>query len=198
MHIKITPTVYEDLFALAGARNDTKRVLNKYSKFSQDPGHDSRFAHLVGVLGEYATARVLGGDIDRAIYTLAGDGGVGDVTLRFGGQKIEVKTRRFRDCDFALASTDPAKFRAAFAVLVWPGIQCPNALATPRDVSVAAYGPGLWMDVVGYLTRQDFFRLASRVDYGHGERLAVAPEHFRPLTLASAPVSAARLLQEAY
>lgn len=79
------------------------------------------------------------------------------------GTTIEVKSRRKAGGDFALNNDRLSSFRSELGVLCWPG---------PDEGSV---------EVVGYMTQQDFATLATLGNLGRGPRLIYPTNRLRPI-----------------
>lgn len=93
----------------------------------------------MGLLGEYAVAESLGLSTDTEV-TITGDGGYGDLTYH-DGRMIGVKTNMRRGGRYRLPYRDVGLLYDDLLVLCWPGDEI------VQDASI---------DIVGYLTRQQF------------------------------------------
>jgi hypothetical protein len=115
--------------------------------------------NLHGVMGEYAVAKYLGLKLDHSI-NLSGDDKVAD--LKRGDETIQVKTNmaRWRQCYLYFNSLD--LFRANIAVLA--------KIKSATEV-----------DLVGWVTRDDFHKKAYRKNFGYGERFCLEEEQLRDM-----------------
>lgn len=161
--VEIDLDQFEMLSGLAAMRSDPKAARGGRHAKGFDGVKTSYEAHLAGLLGEFAAARVLGVDIDRTIYGHGGDGHRGDLTL-LSGETVEVKTRGKRGFAFALGSLDSTEFKAKYGVLVWP--------AHTQKLEPC------WMDVVGWISRGEFLARMRAVNFGYGPRLCVEAAYF--------------------
>ena len=145
-------------------------------KFLKD--RDDLTTHVIGILAEMAVAESLGASIEMDAR-LTGDDHEADHRLP-SGERIQTKYRLRRGWDFALSGDSLDEFKADYGVLVWPEM---TQRTGPHDLS---------MEIVGYVSRAEFQRLAVTKDYGYGPRLVIEAQHFRPiheLTKHSWPVA---------
>ena len=106
----------------------------------------------MGVESEMAVCELYGVPVD-AHASLRGDAGY---DLEIAGLKVEVKCRRRPGYSFAMMDSLP--MRADAGVLVYEN-------------------DGEYL-IHGVISREKFGRVADRVDYGYGDRLAAGPEYF--------------------
>ena len=151
MHVKLTDQQRGLAMAIAMRRNNPKVAAGVPSQRLTD-ARGELDTHLVGVESEIAVAWLYGADMDAH----AGLGGDEGYDLEIAGRKVEVKCRKKQGYTFALMDTGP--LRAEAGVLVY---ECDGGYL-----------------IHGVISRQKFMKVAERVDYGYGERLAAGPEHF--------------------
>jgi hypothetical protein len=111
----------------------------------------------MGIMGECATALLLGVSIDSRIF----DRGDGGVDLSYRGKTVSVKTTR-TGWDFALINSDDR------------GVKDINVLCWKIDCRT--------VEVVGYLPAEIFRQKHKIKDYGYGNRYVCEAKYFRPLT----------------
>ena len=137
-------------------------------KQGRDRGRFSRVkssmdVHFEGIRAEYAVAKAFLLPYDPR-NSPHGDGNKPDLTLP-DGTTVQVKFRDKVGFDLALNSNNPAELTAQVIVLCYP--------ASPAPLNDD-------IEIVGYLTREEFLRLAVERDYGYGPRLAVSPGQLEP------------------
>jgi hypothetical protein len=162
--VPIPEAIYDGL-----ARIARRREASKGSRVGKDQCATDREGwklHLLGLLGEWAVAKALGSEIDLQILERAGDGHEGDIVLA-NGETVQVKTTKQRGWAFRTLDAEGSDFRDHYGVLVWP--------LTP---GLRTTGPGV--QIIGWLTRDQFFRFAQIDDYGYGPRLVCEAAYFNP------------------
>lgn len=133
--------------------------------------HSSLAVHLWGLLGEQATAQLLGLAVDHTSFGTRGDRKIGDLEARGPGRRVtrvQVKTRTKRGWDFALNSLNVSEFRAHYGVLCWPvsDIQFPRMVeALEEGLTALAARYAASIDVVGWIDRDDFALTAREENY---------------------------------
>jgi hypothetical protein len=118
---------------------------------------DGIAAHEMGLAGEAFVAVLFGGALD-ASSRLGGDDGAPDVILP-GGITVNVKTRS----------------APGYAYLLTPGH---NTLGADYGVLVWQIAPMAY-ELGGIIAASDFDAVAEPMDYGHGRRIGVKPQHMR-------------------
>ena len=117
--------------------------------------------HKLGTLAELAVAKLL------CIYPLIGIDDRRDIPdhdlMLHNGQTLEVKYRAGGGGEFALNNDRPTSWKTDYGVLVWPG---------PDDMS---------LDIVGFMTREDFATHAYTGNLGRGLRLIYPTAMLRPI-----------------
>jgi len=110
-------------------------------------------ANRFGFMAEFAVARVFGAGEPR--LNIATDGGV---DLWLDDISVDVKYTKTR----LLIFDSLEKFKAKVAILV-----------THRDLGV--------MEIIGWMGKKDFERVAIAKDFGYGERMVAQAEDLRPI-----------------
>lgn len=116
----------------------------------------SRDLHRIGMLGEYAAAKILGIKLNQEIH----DGSDGGADLEFKGISIQVKTFTYTGANREVYVTE----RPNSTIIV----SC--RLLSPNEV-----------EAEGWITTEDFMALAKRKDYGYGERLSIPVADLKPI-----------------
>lgn len=151
-------------FDIAWLRNEPKRQRSITSR-KLNPKRDDLTTHVFGVLAEMAVMHVLDSTMDTTSI-LSGDKHKPDHIL-YGRYSLQTKYRDQRGWSFALYSTNPDEFNADIGILVYP--------ARDRD----KHDPfDLSMEIVGCISRDKFFRVATIANYGYGDRYIVESNHF--------------------
>jgi hypothetical protein len=134
---------------LAERRNVVKGV---YGVRNQRHHQRSDFeTHLIGIMGEYATAKHFGVTVDTSV-ALAGDDKISD--LRIGNYRVQVKTRAEQRGGFHMYFNSLSLFKA------------------DRAISTCIAGPAS-VQIVGWMDRASFAELATELDFGYGKRIGV-------------------------
>lgn len=122
--------------------------------------------HFDGLRAECAVAWYLGApELVSFSVDLHGDGGS---DLRLRGLAIQVKASTYQPPLLRFDPTGSQRFRANAGALAF----------VPSDDGAC------WVDLYGWIWRDEFMRRAQRRDFGYGERLVVGPP-LHPLHLLS-------------
>ena len=155
------------IFGRAQERNGPK-VRRGVPNYRIHPTKSDLQTHYEGCRAEYAVAKVLNGSADWTC-SLHGDDGMPDIDLP-DGTTVQVKYRRKRGWDFALLGDDYEEFTSDIGILVWP--------ANGDDVRSTSHQS---VDIVGYITREQFEKRAIIKNYGYGARLVVEANQLEPI-----------------
>ena len=151
------------IFERAKERHETKNGI-----VVADWGKHSLQRHYEGCRAEYAVERDLGGVADWSVRP-GGDNGEPDIFFPHLDMTGQVKYRGQRGWDFALRTNNILDFRADLGILVWP--------ADGDDVRSTDYQS---VDIVGYITQEQFKERAIVKGYGYGDRLVVEANQLQP------------------
>lgn len=186
MNVTIPYAEYKDIYQLAHRRNKPWSGAWAEDSHNKMDLREARFLHLIGLCGEWATAKLLGGiDVSRLAWHEKGDRGAPDLWAMGGRVGIEVKTRMNRTYEFSLASADVGDFQADIGVLVVPANEIVEVIFRSRNegkLTNLAYQGKLAVDVVGYITQYEFPEKSHYDDFGFGQRLAVHTELLHKIT----------------
>lgn len=115
--------------------------------------------HMIGVMGEYATAKHFGVKVDTEI-SLSGDDKVSD--LEIGDYRVQIKTRLPQRPPLYLYFNSLDLFRA--------------------DRAVCALVPGpATVELVGWMDRERFAEEARPINFGYGVRYAVPEDRLQDM-----------------
>lgn len=153
--VHFDPETLAKCHALADRRHANK-LREKATDLKYSQKLSSQDLHRIGILGEYAVAKILEIPIDTQIH----DGSDGGSDLEFKGASIQVKTFTYTGANREVYTTEPP------TTLIL--ISC--RLLSPNEV-----------EVEGWITSEDFKALAKRKDYGYGERLSASIADLRPI-----------------
>jgi hypothetical protein len=167
--VTFSDVVLWKLTQVAHYRNDPKLASAKVENRRVDPNRGDVQINLQGLMGEYATARLLGEPFDLGI-DLEGDGGVTD--LYCGERSVQVKYNNTPTGD--LYFTSVADFKADLAVLT---------VAAGKNA----------VRVVGYAERERFQREHAVRDWGYGPVAAMPQPALGPIERLMARAEAWRL-----
>jgi hypothetical protein len=157
--VRLTDREIWTLRQIAEARNAPKMAAG-VTNYRIDPNQSDFDLHFKGLKAEYAVAKALGVPFDLSI-SLGGDDHEKDLLLA-DGRTVSVKFRTQRGWDYALTRDRLSEFKADLGILVWP-----------------AEGDAL--ELVGYVTREDFAIRARRKNFTYGDRLVVEAAQMRPI-----------------
>jgi hypothetical protein len=153
--VRVLAAEMEYLCRVADHRNGPKIGVVRNRRV--DRRHGDLELNVLGVIGEYVTARYLGTHLDDRAR-LDGDGGVTD--LHWRGWQLQVKTNQYPHGELYFNTVDD--FKADFGVLVVPE------------------GEDTWR-MAGWIDRAEFRRRAQPRDWGYGERASVPRTALRPM-----------------
>lgn len=182
MIIKFSDEELNLIKQVAHLRNDPKE--GSVNNYRIDESRGDYAIHCQGVAGELAVAKALNIEIDsRAI--LHGDGGIIDLKLP-DSRTIQVKYRNFSD-------------RSKEVYLYWnhldlekrkpPTCSCCHKKVRRSEVFLADIGtmvvphtPGRAVEIMGYVTKEDFLKKYTIQNFGYGNRYAISHKDLEPIT----------------
>ena len=141
------------------ARRQVVKESHKVPSLKFDINRTEYELHYIGSMGEYAVARTLGIKIDKDVHP-AGDNGS---DLYLNGKSLQVKTRTFGGPDVKLFFNDVSDFTADIVV----GVQ----MLSPVRV-----------DILGWISRDEFCEKQTNHDFGYGPRAVVAASALHPIS----------------
>jgi len=152
---------WDQSWETARVRNSAKSErLKRFSWRNPDDEEEAIKVNQEGILAEIILARLLNGGIDTAVYNDGHDSSY-DVLLP-DKRTIEVKYRKKRYYEFSLATDSLNSFKSQIGILLTP---VSNQSSPKEDLA---------LDIRGWISRQEFARLARVDNFGRGKRLVVA------------------------
>jgi hypothetical protein len=163
VRVTLSPELFRNCRDIAIARDRIKL-----------PGTDRRVSqrpawaiHFDGLRAECAVAQYLGGpELVSFSVEICGDGGT---DMNLGTLMLQVKASSYLPPLLRFDPTGSQRFRASVAALAF----VPSSEDSER-----------WVDLYGWIWREEFMRRAERRNFGYGERLVVGPP-LHPLHLLS-------------
>ena len=110
---------------------------------------------------------------------LHGDGGVTDFTVN--GCRIQAKASLYEPPYLRFDKEGKHVFAADIAVLGFVPLLLNNWQEATKEQRRAWFEANNYVDLVGWITRDEFFQRAEIMDFGYGERLVVKPP-LQPMT----------------
>lgn len=152
VEINFSPAEMAEVARVAILRNQTKVDAGIPSNRYAENGMTDEQSHFNGLMGEFAAAWYLGGEVDKT-PRLKGDKGNPDFWVN--GISFEIKYTNLLGGDFIVPHRDPFKFVADIGIVCHPGFN-------NRRVILSSW-----------VTRDEFLNNYHIRDYGKGDRAAI-------------------------
>lgn len=171
-YVTITETEATMLWDIVNERQKNKRSVGVTDE-RRSSKHTSEEIEYVGLVGEYALAKVLGLEFSSST-SARGDGGFGDLTFH-DGRTIAVKTTTTIGGSYNLKGDDPSLMYDDIQVLCSLPL---HSNGTTRNTKLRKEQK---VRIVGYMERPDYLRHAQVRESNTGKYLSVHPDKFFPI-----------------
>lgn len=156
MNVTVTDNEYKFVSMLATGRHFLKDIVIPDRKLERW-NNTQKEADLIGVMGEYVTARYLGIPFDTTV-NLEGDGGETDMYL--GEWDLQVKSSKYQTARLVFNTKEEIK------ALIYVLVIC----------------DGKHSRIVGYISKNDAMKCLYEEDLGHGIRYCIDQKNLKPIS----------------